>query len=219
MSDSSTVQDAGLADWDDLILFEDIIDLLDQLQDAVLDIANDHVRLTALNEILDGPIKRTFEGERQKLDPWGSWMNSSLLDTAKPGEHENAETRKHVETWEEANVLYSKSPGCQPGSTGCMGPDLNGDDVDLHVVALDIDLPIRVVPSTHRGRGHLWIDKKLSWDRVVKLLDVLVEVGIVSKSYREHSLQRGYTCLRPAFRDKPPWAWDSDGKKDSKDAD
>lgn len=167
---------------------------LDALFDAVVDITDDALRLRVLNDVLDGRVRRALEGERQRLDPWGSWMHSSLLDTAKPGEHENAETRKPVDTWQEANVLFSAISGVD----------------DAHVVAMDIDLPMRVVPSTHPGRGHLWVNKTMPWADVVKLLDTLVEVGIVSESYREHSLKRGYTCLRPAFIDKKPWSFSSD---------
>lgn len=194
----------------DVALASEVEGHLDALFDAVVDITDDELRLRVLNDLLDGRVRRALEGERQRLDPWGSWMHSSLLDTAKPGEHETAETRKHVATWEEANVLYSKSSGCQPGSTGCLGPDKDGQDVDLHVLALDIDLPIRVVPSTHPGRGHLWIRKPMPWDDVLKVLAVLVEVGVVAPSYEEHSQRRGYTCLRPAFIDKKPWSWSSD---------
>lgn len=178
----------------DLALASEVEGHLDALFDAVVDISDPVLRLRVLNDVLDGAVRRNLEGERQRLHPLGSWMHSTLLDTAKPGEHETAETRKHVDKWEDANVLYSQ-----------LDPLL-----DAHVVALDIDLPIRVVPSTHRGRGHLWIDKLMPWADVTKVLDVLAEVGIISDSYREHSLRRGYTCLRPAFVDKKPWSWSSD---------
>lgn len=184
----------------DVILASEAEGALDQLFDAVVDIADEELRLRVLNDVLDGRVRRALEGERQRLDPWGSWMHSTLLDTAAPGEHETAETRKHVDRWEDANVLYSQKL-----------PEVVVEELDAqHVVALDIDLPMRVVPSTHPGRGHLWINKVLPWSDVTKLLRVLVEVGIVAASYEEHSLRRGYTCLRPAFIDKKPWSWSSD---------
>lgn len=197
MSDSSTPLN-GKPIWREVSVDETLANetegLLDQLFDAVVDIADDALRLRVLNDVLDGRVRRALEGERQRLDPWGSWMHSSLLDTAKPGEHETAETRQHVERWEDANVLYS---AVHEGS-------------DEHVLALDIDLPMRVVPSTHPGRGHLWINKRMPWDDVLKVLAVLVEVGVVAASYEEHSKRRGYTCLRPAFIDKKPWSFSSD---------
>lgn len=200
MSDSSTPLNGKpiqLVPMDDnVVLASEVEGHLDALFDAVVDITDDDLRLRVLNDVLDGRVRRALEGERQRLDPWGSWMHSSLLDTAKPGEHENAETRKHVETWQEANLLYSLA-------------DVE-DPAQQHVLALDIDLPMRVVPSTHPGRGHLWINKRMPWDDVLKVLAVLVEVGVVAASYEEHSKRRGYTCLRPAFIDKKPWSWSSD---------
>ncbi len=190
----------------DAILDLEVEGALYQLFDAVVDTMDDALRLRVLNYVLDGRVRRSLEGERQKLDPWGSWMHSSLLDTAKPGEHETAETRKHVDTWQEGNVLYSLRT-----------PPTDANPETEHVLALDIDLPMRVVPSTHPGRGHLWINKLMPWDDVLKVLAVLVEVGVVSESYRQHSVSRGYTCLRPAFVDKKPWSTDSDDVVDDDD--
>lgn len=190
-------QDEVLADCDHA---QDALAAFEEALESVLQIEDDEFRLVVLSELLDGATRRALEGERQKLDPWGRWMHSTLLDTARPGEHETAETRKHVDRWEDANVLYSQKL-----------PEVVVEGLDAqHVVALDIDLPMRVVPSTHPGRGHLWINKVLPWSDVTKLLRVLVEVGIVAASYEEHSLRRGYTCLRPAFIDKKPWSWSSD---------
>lgn len=66
----------------------------------------------------------------------------------------------------------------------------------LHAPAIDIDFPVRVVESRTPGHSHLYIDYPLSWEDYQKLLDVMVEVGIVQKGYVGASKERGQTMLR-----------------------
>jgi hypothetical protein len=180
------------------------IDLaLTEIVGSVLAIADDTDRLIALDHIIDGPFARKLQGERQKLEPWGQWMHSTYLDasTGHPEWRETNETRTVVPTWDgelRANLIVSDT-----GITNRKGQR-------LHVPMFDIDLPMRVVPSTHAGKGHLYINKPMPWENIVKLLDVLVEVGIVHKNYRAHSIERGSTTLRPAFVNKPDTGWSSD---------
>lgn len=173
-----------------------VLELLSRLVDEVREIADDDARLLALNTIIDGKAARTLQGERQKLDPWGRWMHSTYLDASQghPEWRESSETRSVVESWDgqpRANLIVS---------------DL-GDG--RHVPMFDIDLPMRVVPSTNPGKGHLYINKPMPWSDIEKLLDVLVDVKIVHRNYRAHSVERGSTTLRPAFVDKPKGGWDS----------
>lgn len=67
---------------------------------------------------------------------------------------------------------------------------------DLHKPVLDIDLPVIVLPSSTEGHNHLFIDKELTWAQYVKLLDVLVEVGIVEEGFRGASVARKHTAVR-----------------------
>lgn len=73
----------------------------------------------------------------------------------------------------------------------------------LHAPVIDIDLPCHYVPSTTPGHGHLYINKAMRWQDVRKLLDVLVEVGIVERGYRDASAVRGYTAVRTPWTYKP----------------
>lgn len=67
---------------------------------------------------------------------------------------------------------------------------------NLHKPVLDIDLPVIVLPSSTEGHHHLYIDKVLTWDQYVELLDVLVKVGIVQEGFRNASVAREHTAVR-----------------------
>ena len=67
----------------------------------------------------------------------------------------------------------------------------------FHAPVIDFDLPLDVVPSTTPGHTHLYINTKMSWEDYQKLLNVLVEVGLVEENYVKASLARGFTSVRP----------------------
>lgn len=193
----------------------DLPDFIDVALVAVLDqvdaITDDTERLRVLNAILDGPFRRELEGERQKLAPLGQWMHSTYLDASQgnPEWREGSETRTIQASWDgepRANLINS--------NTG----KVDGYRRDLHIPMFDIDLPMRVVPSTNPGKGHLYIDKPMPWEDVSLLLSTLAAVGIVHRNYRAHSEERGSTTLRPAFVDKPLSGWSSDGLQIMPDA-
>lgn len=68
---------------------------------------------------------------------------------------------------------------------------------DLHAPVIDVDLPIRVIPSSTPGHYHLYIDKKMSWKAYRKLLKALVEAGLVEENWYKMSLRRRMTMVRP----------------------
>jgi hypothetical protein len=72
------------------------------------------------------------------------------------------------------------------------------DDPDkgLHLPVIDVDFTLRAIPSQTPGHSHLYIDKYLTWSEFKKLLNVLVEVGLVQEGYRNSAFERGYTCVR-----------------------
>lgn len=70
-------------------------------------------------------------------------------------------------------------------------------DDGFHRPAIDIDIPCRYVESSTPGHGHLYFDElSLPWEKYCKLLDALVDAGIVEEAYYEVSLARGQTLLR-----------------------
>lgn len=87
---------------------------------------------------------------------------------------------------DEANILTSEVAG-KPG---------------MHKVALDIDLPAKLLPSSTPGHWHLYIDCDVPWEVYTKLLDTLVEAGVIEVGYARASKLRGYTSVRPPWMPK-----------------
>lgn len=65
-----------------------------------------------------------------------------------------------------------------------------------HKLLVDIDYPVLAIDSSTPGHSHLYIDKELTWDQVLKVLRVLAEVGLVEPGYVAASERRGCTHLR-----------------------
>lgn len=65
-----------------------------------------------------------------------------------------------------------------------------------HTVMLDIDQPVRLVPSTTPGHWHLYIDVAMPWWRYRYLLKALKIAGIIEDGYYRASVKRGFTSLR-----------------------
>lgn len=65
-----------------------------------------------------------------------------------------------------------------------------------HMPAIDIDLPIRVKPSSTEGHFHLFIDKKIPAEKYWELLRVMADCGIVEQGFYELSVARGSSFLR-----------------------
>lgn len=84
-----------------------------------------------------------------------------------------------------------------------------------HTVALDLDVPAVLVPSSTPGHSHLYIDAEMTWEQYQKLLTALAEAGVVEGGYVGASIARGHTSLRMPWIHKPlpsdnlnlsPWA-------------
>ena len=67
---------------------------------------------------------------------------------------------------------------------------------DMHYIALDIDLPVVVVPSSTEHHTHLYIPKEVTWKQYLKFIEACVEIGIVERGYLEASKRRKATFLR-----------------------
>jgi hypothetical protein len=76
--------------------------------------------------------------------------------------------------------------------------DIPGEQLEdpMHRPVIDIDKSVTVIPSTTSGHSHLYINHMMPWSDYVKLLEVLVEIGVVEPGYLNASLARGYTALR-----------------------
>lgn len=66
----------------------------------------------------------------------------------------------------------------------------------VHKPVLDIDFPVVALESSTPGHSHLFIDKELTWDEYVKVLNVLAEVGIIEQGFVNASMSRKHTAVR-----------------------
>jgi hypothetical protein len=69
-------------------------------------------------------------------------------------------------------------------------------DGSRHKVLLDIDMPVKILPSSTEGHFHLFIDKELGTKEYFKLIKAFVKAGIVEEGYLSASAERGYTAVR-----------------------
>jgi hypothetical protein len=75
----------------------------------------------------------------------------------------------------------------------------------IHNPVLDVDIPMWIVPSTNPFHYHLVIDRAMTPEDYDKLLNVLVEVGILEKGiYELQWKQQGATFIRPPWVKKTP---------------
>lgn len=64
-----------------------------------------------------------------------------------------------------------------------------------HVVVLDIDFLTWVRPSETPGHYHLFIDKTMTWDVYLELLEALAKAGIIQHGYLNAAKARGATFV------------------------
>lgn len=81
----------------------------------------------------------------------------------------------------------------------------------MHSIMLDIDMEAELVPSTTPGHHHLYINKKLTWEKYKNLLTALADAGIISEGYKQASFAKGCTALRMPWVEKAPEDMSSSG--------
>lgn len=74
--------------------------------------------------------------------------------------------------------------------------DQDGERTGYHTVMLDIDHPVRVVPSSTPGHYHLYIDVPVKEEDYFLALRALALAGVIETGYYEASRARGGTHLR-----------------------
>lgn len=68
-----------------------------------------------------------------------------------------------------------------------------------HMPVIDLDIPVKLYPSSTHGHGHLYIDKKLTHEQYQELLMVMHKVGLVEAGIVNAFVDTGMTQVRP------PW--------------
>ena len=120
--------------------------------------------------------------------------------------------RTKTQHMDEADVVSSELHGFPNG-------------VSMHAIALDIDYPVFVVPSSTEGHWHLYIHKPggIPHQGYMALVALLGHLGVIEPGYATASLRRGHTDLRPPWvrKGKEPgkhdlpaigsrWHWEPD---------
>lgn len=131
---------------------------------------------------LEAGIPRGENPKSRKLRMTG-WLKKAFSDSeapdfvenAAPGDISTSDTHPH-------NMILSKTRHTL---------DFGGND---HYPVIDLDGPVRVVPSSTIGHYHLFIDKTCSWDDYIVFLKAAERIGLLEPGYVRASIARGYTC-------------------------
>lgn len=123
------------------------------------------------------------------------------VDFARGGytEEEEADGRVVLDApLEESNVMTSLVDIASITGLASLGDheETNARDVVLHRPVIDIDHRVAVVESSTAGHSHLFVDVMMPWEDLVRLLEVLAEIGLVEPGYVNASKARGYTAVR-----------------------
>lgn len=80
------------------------------------------------------------------------------------------------------------------GEANVMSSQILGKDT--HKVVLDVDHPVKAIPSSTEGHFHLLIDKEITWKQYKKIMKAMVDAGIVEPGFFRASKARGFTAVR-----------------------
>lgn len=146
-----------------------------------------------------------------KLHFWDNFVQErEVRELGQTEEYEDSEHLTEVDSAYDADIVSSAIKGT--GLTGD-GKEFGGFFLPVpkgynvnHKLLVDIDFPVLALESSTPGHSHLYIDKELTWDQVLKVLRVLAEVGLVEEGYVAASERRGVTHLRV------PWLKKSEQK-------
>lgn len=93
---------------------------------------------------------------------------------------------------EEAELAYANVVSSELNPT----PRTFFDQVPQHMLAIDLDVPAYLVPSSTPGHSHLYVDVRIPHHRYMALLSMLADCGVIERGYAEVSIARGHSDLR-----------------------
>lgn len=123
--------------------------------------------------------------------------------------------------WTRIVTLIGRKTYLQPNlDTGGYGPDGREgqrEEADLdkanlvsselpngkHAPALDLDMPVHLVPSSTPGKYHLYIDVEISWEKYEALLTGFYMAGLIEAGWYKNAMQDKRTYLRLPHVKKP----------------
>ncbi len=74
---------------------------------------------------------------------------------------------------------------------------------DWHLPCIDLDYEAHLEPSTTPGHYHLYLNRHITWDKYVDLLDALYNAGLIEFGFWHLSKERGGTFVRMPGTQKP----------------
>lgn len=78
------------------------------------------------------------------------------------------------------------------------GPALSSlTETGLHLPVIDMDTPVRVLPSRRPGHSHLYLDTPMTWEHYVRLLAALADAGVIETGHFIRALDAGATFVTP----------------------
>lgn len=103
-------------------------------------------------------------------------LRADHLEQYAPGEDQ----RVHVNDIDDANLVSSELVG-HPSQ---------------HIIALDLDVPTYLVPSSTKDHSHLYVNTLVAWPKYEALLLALGDAGVLEPGYVSISIERRATHLR-----------------------
>jgi len=73
---------------------------------------------------------------------------------------------------------------------------------NYHLPVIDFDFPCYIVESVDPDHGHLYIDHPLPWEDYKKLLETLLEIGLVQHGWYQNAIDDEQTFVRTEERCK-----------------
>jgi hypothetical protein len=131
------------------------------------------IEAAAVAEVLDGYAEIAEKLERHQVD-------------FKDDDYGETRIEAPVDSLAKANIVSSKVRGSE----------------DRHILALDIDFPAMLIPSSTEGHFHLYVDKEMSWPQLELVLETLAYAGVIEGGYAKASISRRHTSLRTPWTSK-----------------
>ena len=103
---------------------------------------------------------------------------------------QHARDRTYDRSAQEEKMSERSAPDADLISSRCLGLE-----EEMHMPAIDIDLPVYAVRSDTPGHSHLYIQQQMHWDSYLQLLKAMAVAGIVEPNYVQMSEARGASFL------------------------
>lgn len=78
---------------------------------------------------------------------------------------------------------------------------LDLDNANYHFPVIDLDFDALLLPSSTEGHHHLYLQKQVTHDKYLAMLEAMVDAGLVEKGYLTSARKKGQTyAIKPGLR-------------------